>query len=122
MTFSLSAMAIRLQTPRNIINSHAVLSSLLEEIVIEVSGSQLKLFSTFDAQNLLSTVSVVSFAQESATIVSLVFAALLSYQYVRNSKLMKLQSIQDYTKVKKTVRNTIFIFVCLFLRNVENAI
>lgn len=115
-------MAIRLQTPRNIINSHAVLSSLLEEIVIEVSGSQLKLFSTFDAQNLLSTVSVVSFAQESATIVSLVFAALLSYQYVRNSKLMKLQSIQDYTKVKKTVRNTIFIFVCLFLRNVENAI
>lgn len=127
MTLCLVSMAIRLQTPRSIINFHAVLSSLLEQIVYEVSQNQLEIVSTVDIQCLLkdigtSHLGLVSFAEESAAIVSLLFAAWLSYQYVYNAKFSKLQHIHDYTKMKKTVRTAIFMLVFIFLRNVENAI
>ena len=117
----------RFQSPRSIINSHAVLSALLEQIVTEVSEHQIEVVSTFNVQSLLKDIEtshfgVESFATESASMISLLFAAWCSYQYVYNTKLSKIQLIGDYPQVKKTVRSAIFIFVSIFLRNVENAI
>lgn len=126
MTLCLTSL-IRFQTPRSIINSHAVLSALLEQIVSEVSEHQLEVVSTVNVDSLLndietSHVGMDSLATESAAMISLLFAAWCSYQYVYNTKLSKIQLIGDYPQVKKTVRSAIFIFVSIFLRNVENAI
>lgn len=126
MTLCLNSL-LRFQTPRSIIHSHAVLSAFLEQIVTEVSEHQLEAVSTVNVQSLIrdietSHVGLGFFASESAAMVSLIFAAWYSYQYVYNSKLSKIQLIGDYPQVKKTVRSAIFIFVFIFLRNVENAI
>ena len=127
MTLCLVSMAIRLQTPRSILNFHAILSSFLEQFVYEVSQNQLEIVSTIDIQNLLKDIGtshlrLESFAEENATLASLLFAAWLSHQYVYNTKLSKLQHIYDYTEMKKTVRTVMLILVFIFLRNVENAI
>lgn len=126
MTLCLNSL-FRLQTPRSIINSHAVLSALLEQVVTEVSEHQLEIVTTVNVQNVLMDICtshfhMESFAVESASLVSLMYAAWMSYQYVYNTKLSKIQLIGDYPQVKKTVRSAVFIFVCIFLRNVENAI
>ena len=113
MTFTF----LRLQTLRSIINSHAVLSSLMEQIVYEVSAKQLEIFSTIDVQKDMDTSHLTG---ESAAIVLLLFSAGMMYVY--DTKLQKLQSIGDYIQVKKRIRTAMFIFVFIFLRNVENAI
>lgn len=116
----------RFQGPRSIINSHAVLSALFEQIVSEVSEHQLEVVSTVNMQTLLNDIGTVDgieiFAKESASVASLLFAAWCSYQYVYNSKLSKIQNIGEYSQVKKSVRSAMLIFVFIFLRNVENAI
>lgn len=118
---------IRLQTPRSIINSHAVLSALFEQIVSEGSEHQIDIVSTVNVESLIkdigtSHMGMESFAEESAAIISLLIAAWCSYQYVYNTKLSKIQLIGEYSQVKRTVRSAIIIFVSIFLRNVENAI
>lgn len=118
---------IRFQSPRSIVNSHAVLSALFEEIVSEGSEHQLGIVSTVNVETLIKDIStshmgMESFAEESAAIISLLFAAWCSYQYVYNAKLSKIQGIGEYSLVKRTVRSAMFIFVSIFFRNVENAI
>ena len=96
-------------TPRTIISYHAVLSSILEQIISE-------------SQNEIVLNQHLSFCQETVAFSSLVFASWLSYQYLHTDKFAKLEFIQDYKESKKTVRTVISIFVFIFLRNVENAI
>lgn len=126
MTLCLHSL-FRFQTPRSIVNSHAVISAFLEQIVTEVSEHQLGVVSKVNVQTLMKDIGtshfgMESFATESAAMISLAFAAWFSYQYVYNTKLSKIQLIGDYPQVKRTVRNAMFVFVSIFLRNVENAI
>jgi hypothetical protein len=101
-----------LKNPRSIIHSHAILSSILEQIANESLND---IVTSTDISHDMMT-------DESAALASLMVATVLSFQYIYTAKFSKLDSIQEYTQSKKVVRTAISILVFIFMRNVESAI
>lgn len=104
---------LSLKNPRSIIHSHAILSSILEQIINE---SQNDIVTSTDNTNISCC------TDESAALASLMVSTVLSFQYIYTAKFSKLDSIQEYTQSKKVIRTAISILVFIFMRNVENAI
>ncbi len=98
------------KNPRSIIHSHAILSSILEQIVNESQNE------------IVSSATDCNIDDESGLLATLMVGTLLSLQYVYIAKFSKLDSIREYTQSKKVVRTAISVFVFIFMRNVENAI
>ena len=108
--------AFRLKTPRSLLSTHALVSSVLQEIQEEISQHELEIVSEvqFDGNTRIGF-------EEATLLLSLLFVSWCSYYYYYCKK-EKLNDIHDYSKIRKLIRSFIYVFAFVFLRNVENAI
>lgn len=107
---------------RSTLNSHAVMYSLTRTVQYEVLQSQITLLTTSDIENKIHNMNEGVFIEELTPVVCLAYLTWFSMTYFKEKQIKKLDMILDYKKTRTVMKASLFIFVYIFFRNVENAI
>jgi hypothetical protein len=108
-----------LRNLRNILGAHAFASTVYKQIQEEIFQHQFDVLVLTD-----NPMQLENFMKENSVSVLGVCIAIIGYNmyYSPNSSLFKLQELMEYKNLRLTARFVIFVFVFVFLRDIQNAI
>lgn len=108
-----------LRNVRNILGVHAFASTVYKQIQEEIFQHQFDVLVLSDNKFRIET-----FLKENSVSLIGILIAIMGYNlyYSPKSSLFKLQSLIEYNKLKRPVRVVIFVFVVIFLRDIQNAL
>lgn len=104
------------------LNSHAFLYSLTQTAQYEVLQSQITWLSTTDIGRNLQNTNAVIWVEDATPIVCLAYLTWFSMTNFKEKQIRKLDTILEYKKTRTIMKVSLFIFIHIFFRNVENAI
>ena len=108
---------------RSSLNLHAFIYSLTKTIQYEVFQREIEILSAVDVMKGSSgSFSGTVLLENTPPILCLVCLTLFSLKCLNENKIKKLDTISDYKESRKLMQVSLFIFVHIFFRNVENAI
>ncbi len=106
---------------KNTLNLHAFTYSVANTLRYEVLQRQIELISAVDVFN--SSSHRGALLNDTTPLICLVCLSWFSLKYSTAKKVKKLDAIsEEYKNARKIIQASLFIFVHIFFRNVENAI
>ena len=101
---------------RTALNCHAFIYSLTQTVRYEVFQHELTVF--YSANPINNTFLL----QNTAPVICLVYVTWFSLQHFNEMKMKKLDAISEYKNTRTIAKVSLFIFIHIFFRNIENAI
>jgi hypothetical protein len=122
LSFLASAVAFdfgNVRNLRNILGVHAIASTVYQQIQEEMLQHQFDVLVLSD-----NKLHIETFLKDNSVSLIGIFIAIMGYNLYHspNSSLTKLQTLIEYNNLKRPVRFVIFVFVFVFLRDIQNAI
>ena len=112
---------------RSSLNFHAFTYSFTKTVQYEVLQRQIELLTSVDVMrefsNNIFDINGTLLLENATPLLCLIGLTFYSIKYLNESKIKKLDTISpEYKNTRKMIQASLFIFVHIFFRNVENAI
>jgi hypothetical protein len=105
---------------RTTLNCHAFMYSLTQTLQYEVFQHELSVL--YSANNPMSNMNHILLFENVPPVICLAYITWVSLQHFNELKIKKLDEISDYRDTRTIAKVSLFIFIHIFFRNIENAI